>query len=100
MMPARITLATSASCQLTAISSCSTRISRGDILIQKVAGAVPLLGQFQGWVSEQSVLPVQQLGIEIFEQLEDQVLLGAEMIVDLAGGTPASAATSRVERPA
>ena len=34
--------------------------------------------------SEQPVLPVEQLGIEILEQLQHQVLLGAEMIVNLA----------------
>ena len=59
-------------------------IAGGDVVIEIVAGPVPLLRKLERRVAEQRVLPIEQLGVEILEQRQHHPLLGAEVIVDLA----------------
>ena len=56
----------------------------GDVLVEVVAGAVPLLGEVERRVAEEVRLASEQLRIEMLEQREHEPLLRAEVIVDLA----------------
>ena len=59
-------------------------VARRDVVIEIVAGPVPLLRKLERRIAEQRVLAIEQLGVEILEQRQHHPLLGAEVIVDLA----------------
>ena len=59
-------------------------VARGDVVVEIVAGPIPLLRQLESGVAEHGVLTVEQLRVQILEQRQHHPLLGAEVIVDLA----------------